>query len=238
MTALDRRSAVPLWAQLADDLRARAASGAFADRLPTEEELTSSYGVSRNTVREALRRLREDGLIQRERGRGTFLAKVEIEQPLPGHYSLARSIEAQGLDEHSEVLVTDVRAAGDAGEMLAVPPDEDVLFIERLRFAGPGPLALDRSWLPAALTRGLLEADLTRGSLYDALQDGCGVQVTSGWERITPMIPTPDERAALQLSRRQAAFAVERLTRAGARPIEWRQSLVRGDRYRFVSQWP
>jgi GntR family transcriptional regulator len=115
---------------------------------------------------------------------------------------------------------------------------DEVVYVERLRFAGPDPLALDRSWLPGSVTGGLLEVVLSHGSLYDALHDRCGLQVTSGWERITPTIPSPPERAALQLPTRRAVFAVEQLARAGAQPIEWRHSLVRGDRYRFVSQWP
>lgn len=238
MTTLDRGSALPLWAQLAEDLRAKAVAGEFSDRLPTEDELTASYGVSRNTVREALRRLRDDGIIERTRGRGTFLAKVDIEQPLAGHYSLARSIQDQGLAEHSEVRVLDTRPAGSAAEALELAPGAPVVHIERLRFAGGEPLALDRSWLPAALTTPLLAAALRHGSLYDALLDRCGLRVTGGWERITPTIPTAAERRALRLPRPHAAFDVERLTRSGDRPIEWRRSLVRGDRYRFTTQWP
>jgi len=238
VTALDRRSALPLWAQLADDLRAKAAAGEFRDRLPTEDELTARYGVSRNTVREALRRLREDGIIERTRGRGTFLAKVDIEQPLHGHYSLARSIQDQGLAEHSEVRVLDTRPAGPAAEALQLAADAPVVHIERLRFAGDEPLALDRSWLPAGLTERLLDADLRHGSLYDALLERCGLRVTGGWERITPTIPTAAERRDLRLPRPHASFAVERLTRSGDQPVEWRRSLVRGDRYRFATQWP
>jgi GntR family transcriptional regulator len=151
---------------------------------------------------------------------------------------MARATEAQGLDEHSKVLATDIRPAGDAGERLGLSPHDEVVYVERLRFAGPDPLALDRPWLPASMPDGRLYVDLSQGSLYDALHDRCGLQVTSGWERITPTIASPPERAALQLPTRRAVFAVERLTRGGAQLIEWRHSLVRGDRYRFVSQWP
>ena len=238
MTALDRRSALPLWAQLAEDLRAQAVAGAFRDRLPTEDELTVTYGVSRNTVREALRRLRDDGVIERTRGRGTFLAKVDIEQPLSGHYSLARSLQDQGLTEHSEVRILDTRPAGPAAEALELAPGEPVVHIERLRFAGDEPLALDRSWLPAGLAEPLLNADLGHGSLYDALLDRCGVRVTGGWERITPTIPTAAERRDLRQPRPHASFAVERLARSGPQAIEWRRSLIRGDRYRFTTRWP
>jgi len=140
-------------------------------------------------MREALRRLRGDGIIERTQGRGTFLAKVDIEQPLAGHYSLARSIQDQGLAEHSEVRVLDTRPAGPAAEPLELAPDARVVHIERLRLAGDEPLALDRSWLPAGLSEALLGADLRHGSLYDAVRDTCGLRVTGGWERITPTIP-------------------------------------------------
>jgi GntR family transcriptional regulator len=189
-------------------------------------------------VREALRRLREDGIIERTRGRGTFLAKVDIEPLLAGHYRLARSIQDQGLAEHSEVRVLDTRAAGPAAEPLGLGPDEPVVHIERLRFAGDEPLALDRSWLPAGLTEPLLDADHRQGSLYGALLGTCGLRVTGGWERITPTIPTSAERRDLRLPRSHASFAGERLTRSGDQPIEWRRSLVRGDRYRFTTQRP
>jgi GntR family transcriptional regulator len=238
VTELDRRSALPLWAQLAEDLRAKAMAGDFNERLPTEDELTGTYRVSRNTVREALRRLRDDGIIERTRGRGTFLAKVDIEQPLPGHYSLARSIQDQGLAEHSEVRVLDTRPAGPAAVPLDLAPDEPVVHIERLRYAGDEPLAVDRSWLPAGLAEPILDADLGHGSIYDALLEASGVRVTGGWERITPTIPSAAERRDLRLARPHACFAVERLARSGPRPVEWRRSLIRGDRYRFTTQWP
>lgn len=237
MTPLDRTNPLPLWAQLADDLRRRAATGAFADRLPSEADLVAEYDVSRNTVREAMRRLGDEGMVRRQRGRGTTLVDVPIERALPGLYSLARTIEGQGLEERSEVVAADVRPAGEAAGLLEVAPAADVVYLERLRFAGDEPLALDRSWLPADAARPLLGADLSRGSLYDALRQRCGSPVTGGWERITPAVPRGPDRAALRLPSGRAAFLLERLARSGDRPVEWRRSLVRGDRYRFTSTW-
>lgn len=237
MNGLDRTSPLPLWAQLAAELRAGIATGDFHHRFPTEEELTARYGVSRNTVREAVRRLRDEGLVERQQGRGTFVAAAEIEQPLRGLYSLARSIQASGLDEHSELVILDQRLAGDRAKLLDLAADEPVIYLERLRFAGDEPLALDRSWLPADRARPLLDADLSRGSLYDVLEHQGGARATGGWERIRSVNPTRADRAALRLPARQAALAVERLVLAGDRPLEWRESLVRGDRYSFVSEW-
>lgn len=238
MTKLDRTSPLPLWAQLADDVRRRVAAGELGVRLPSEHQLVTDYGVSRNTVREAMRRLRDEGLIDRQRGRGTTLVDVEIERTLPARFSLARNIEDRGLDEHSRVVALDVRAAADAHTALEISPDADVVYVERVRFAGNEPLALDRSWLPAVVARPLLDADLSRGSLYDALRDLCGMYVVRGSELITPVIPSRADRAALRLPRSAAAFRIERRAHSIDRAVEWRVSLVRGDRYRLASTWP
>lgn len=235
--ALDRHSPLPLWAQLLADLRARVAAGEFADRFPTDEELRREYGVSRHTVREAARHLQSDGVIVRERGRGTTLAASPVEQPLHALYSLARTAQDQGYTEHSEVLALRRCGAGEAAEPLGLGEGDEVVFVERLRYVGDEPLSVHRSWLPAARAAGLLEADLRTGSIYDALALHCGVRVTGGWERIQPELPPPGLRRLLGLADHHAVLAVERLAMAGATPIEWRRSIVRGDRYAFRADW-
>ena len=61
---LDRSYPLPLWAQIDADLRRRLRAGAFQDRFPGELELAAEYGVSRQTVRDALRRLRGEGVLR------------------------------------------------------------------------------------------------------------------------------------------------------------------------------
>lgn len=236
-STLDRRSPLPLWAQLLADLRERVAAGEFADRFPTDEELRQEYAVSRQTVREAARRLQTEGVIVRQRGRGSSLTSTLLEQPLHTLYSLARTAQDLGLSEHSEVLQLHRAEAGEAAEPLGVEPSEPVVFVERLRFVGEEPLSLHRSWLPADRAEGLLDSDLRSGSLYDALADCCGVRVTGGWERIQPELPTPDLRRQLNLPTGHAVLLVERLAMAGSVPVEWRRSFVRGDRYAFRADW-
>jgi GntR family transcriptional regulator len=229
---------MPLWAQVADDLRRRIADREFTGRFPTDQELVTEYDVSRHTVREALRRLSDDGVLERHRGRGTFLvAHPELQQPVRGMYSLASSIVAQGLDEYSHVLSRGECVDPEAAVALELPPDAPLVYVERLRFAGGEPLALDHSFLPRDAGALLLEADLTHGSLYALLTELGGIQVTGGSERITATVPDAAMRALLRLPDGQAALAIERVARAGDRAIERRLSLVRGDRYSFTSEW-
>lgn len=235
--ALDRTSPLPLWAQLLADLRRRVATGELDERFPTDEELRHQYGISRQTVREALRRLQGEGMIVRQRGRGTSLAAPPLEQPLNTLYSLARTAQDLGLREHSEVLVQQLVRAGEVAERLGLDPDDEVVLVERLRYVGDEPLSLHRSWLPATLAAGLLGADLRSGSLYDVLAACCGVRVTGGHERIRPEVPDRALRELLGLAPGSAVLVVERLATAGDTPVEWRQSMVRGDRYAFRTDW-
>ena len=92
---------MPLWSQVCDDLRRRLNANEFSGHFPGDGELMEGYKVSRHTVREAVRRLSDDGLVVRERGRGTRVISPGIEQPLGTLYSLYRSIEAQGYEQHS-----------------------------------------------------------------------------------------------------------------------------------------
>ncbi len=234
---LDRTSAMPLWAQLLRDLRSRLASGEFSDRFPTDQELVDEYGVSRHTVREAVRRIQAEGILDRRRGRGTYVRAPEFEQPLGTLYSLFRSIEAEGIGQTSVVLCRASRTEPEIAGHLGVPADAELFFLERLRLAGEEPLAVDRAWLPLPLAAPLLLADFARTALYDELASLCGVQPEAGSEVIRPIIPEPADRDQLGLGDNQAAFLIVRKTSANGRPLEWRESVVRGDLYSFRVDW-
>ena len=235
--ALDRTSPMPLWAQLEGDLKQRLESGEFSERFPTDSELVDQYEVSRHTVREAIRHLNKTGILRRERGRGTVVNVTEFEQPLGALYSLFQSIESSGVEQRSRVLALEELTEPTIAANLGFAEDEPLLFIERVRFAGDDPLALDRAWLPMSVAGALLSTDFERTALYDELEEQCGIRPDAGWERITPVLPKPDERELLKIPRGEAAFFLERMSTASGRPIEWRTTIVRGDRYRFVSRF-
>lgn len=234
---LDRSHPLPLWAQLEADLRRRLRAGAFRERFPTDREIVESYAVSRNTAREAVDRLCAEGLVERRRGRGTFVRTPEFEQPTGALYSLFRSIEAQGVTQNSRVLQLETCVDAAAAARLDLPADAELVLLSRLRCAGDQPLALDRVWLPADIARPLLGSDFHHTALYDELAARCGVTMVDGWERIRPVMPTDAERALLEQEPGQAVFMIERLGRTYDRAVEWRISLVRGDRYAFVADW-
>ncbi len=238
MTPLDRASPLPLWAQLQGQLRERIQSGEFDRHFPTDEQLVHEYGVSRQTIREAIRRLQLAGLVRRERGRGSHVSRrTELEQPLSQFYSLAASIHEQGLEERSTVLAQQVARNAAAAARLGLAEDADLVHVRRLRFAGDEPLAIDDSWLPLAIGAVLLHEDLTQGSLYEQLALQAATSATRGTERIRAASADAATRKTLALPRGEAVLVLDRLVFTDKEAVEWRQSLIRGDRFTFVAEW-
>lgn len=238
MTALDRAGAAPLWRQLQADLTARLEAGEFARSFPGEFALAEQYGVSRQTVRQALRQLRADGLVVAERGRQPRIAPTpEIRQPMGALYSLFASVEAAGLDQRSTVRKLDIRADAVIAFRLGLEGSTPLLHLERLRYAGELPLAVDRVWLPAEIAAPLLDADFTHTGLYTELAERAGVRLEHGREQIHAVIPAPAERNLLQCPPTAAAFSIHRLGHAAGRPVEWRHTLVRGDRFALTADF-
>jgi GntR family transcriptional regulator len=139
--------------------------------------------------------------------------------------------------QRSVVRYLEERRNEEAAKVLGRPPDEPLVYLERLRLADDQPVVLDCSWLPASLARPLLHVDFTRTALYHELQDRCGLRPDAGWERLRPVLPTAEQRTLLGIGARTPALAIERLASAGATPVEWRHGLVRADRFSYVARW-
>ncbi len=237
-TALDRTLSKPLWEQVHDDLERRVEAGEFAAAFPGELALAEEYQVSRHTVREALRRLRQAGVVKGERGRTSRLTgPAEIDQPLGTLYSLFAAVEAAGQTQRSVVRARDIRADGVVATRLSLEGSTPLFYLERVRLASDHPLALDRVWLPADVGAPLVTVDFTATALYDELRHRCGVALTGGQEHMRAVIPTNAERKILEMPEGVAALAIERLSFSDRRPVEWRHTLVRGDRFAVSAEF-
>lgn len=228
---------MPLWSQVLDDLRGRLLAGEFAEGFPSDAEMTRHYDVSRHTIRDAVRRLQVEGVVERARGRGTFVRQRPVEQQLGTLYSLYRSAEEQGFVQESVVRYLEVRRDAEAAAMLDCGREEPLVYLERIRRIDGRPVVLDCSWLPARLASPLLEADFSRTALYRELDARCGLRPDSGWERVRPVLPTAEQRELLGMRSRAPAYAIERVACQGSLRVEWRHGVIRADRFSFVARW-
>lgn len=230
-------AAMPLWLRVRHDLEERVRGGEFDERFPTDRELTEHYRVSRHTVREAIRSLQEDGVVVRQRGRGSFLGGSPVEQPLGTAFSLFDTIEAAGHRQTSVVLVQEIVVDTSAALNLELHPDTGLFKLERVRLADGEPLAHDVVFLPASIAAPLMEADFTATSLYEQLALRCAAAPREGTERIRPVVPDQALAARLGLPPGLPALQIDRRTRFGGNPLEWRITHVRSDRCVFRADW-
>lgn len=234
---LVRRTDQPLWAQLEAELRRRMEAGHFEHRFPTDRELVEVYGVSRHTARHAVAQLGADGIVRRSRGVGTSVDRRTFERSLGSLYSLFQVVEESGVEQRSDVRRLEITTDADAAAELGLEATAPLVHLDRVRWAGEEPLAVDRIWLPAEFAEPLLDVDFARTSLYNELDRVAGMRPNAGWERIHPAIPTEEERAALALADGEAVFEIERLGTHHGDPLEWRITTIRGDRFTLVADW-
>ena len=228
----------PLWVRVEADLRARIDEGEFQAAFPGEHALTAEYGVSRHTVREALRRIRRDGLVTAARGRAPRLAPDGVlHQPLGALYSLFRSVEDSGRTQRSHVRALDVRLDEAVATRLSLPADTALTYLERLRLANDEPLALDQVWLPAGPTSALLETDFSHTALYDELRARCAIVVSGGVEAIRAVLVDESEAGVLDLVTPAPAFLIERTGHVAGAPFEFRRTLVRSDGFALTAEY-
>lgn len=233
---------MPRYAAIEEEIRERIGSGQIrpGDSLPPELHLCRHFGVSRHTMRRALESLQRDGLITRHPGRGTFITRPpQVTQPLSGFYSFVGSLTEQGHAPRSIVLERSVvPASEESREKLGITANEHIIRLIRKRLADDAPLALEIAEIPYRLFPSLATLDLGDGSLYDALERESGLVITGAAETIRPVVLSQKEASLLEVPPGSAAFHVERLTSARDRRVEWRRSLIRGDRYLYSVQLP
>jgi GntR family transcriptional regulator len=203
------------------------------DALPSERELMARYDVSRMTVREALTRLADEGLVYRVQGSGTFVADPDTITKSLSLTSFSEDIQARRMVPGSRpVLAENIEADVNVAHDLALSPGAPVLHLERVRTADDVPMCLENVWLPLAIVGDGIDLE-TPDSLYERLEAiGAGPERADQTIRATVV----DSRVAklLGVPAHSPALLVSRVTYDGqGRAVERGNSVYRADRYDF-----
>ena len=173
--AVERRSGVALWRQIADQIRFAIGSGAFAEsgRLPPEPELAARFGVNRHTVRVAIAALVQEGVLRAEHGRGTFIReRKRLAYPIGARTRFSAGLEGQARERRGTLLrhacePADARTAA----ALAVEPGSDVIRLETLSEADGLPVSRATSFFDARRFEGFEKAYARHGSITAAFRE-------------------------------------------------------------------
>lgn len=232
--ALERAGSTPLYVQIARHLASAVEDGSLAagSRLEGEVELARAFSVSRPTVRMAIDRLAEQGLLVRRRGAGTVVVPRQVRRPVE-LTSLFDDLVAQGRVPATTVLSLEtVPAAEVVARCLGLAPGAPVLLLERLRHADGAPLGVMRNFLPPERVR--LDAErLSARGLYEMLRDQ-GLEPRVAEQTIGARAATAAESRLLHAPRAATMLTLERTAYdAGGKPVEHGRHAYRADRYRF-----
>lgn len=239
MTYLSRTSKVPLYQQLYEILSANIKHGVWrpGDLIPSEVELIEQYQVSRITVRQVLEMLVNEGLIYRQRGRGTFVAYPKIEQALVRIVSFSEDMLQRGCVPSTKTLSSGlVPAPKEIAEKLSLTKGEQLVRLERLRLADGEPMSIEVSFWVHRFYPGILDLDFTSQSLRELMDNNYGIRWLRA-KQVIRAINAPGEIAEqLEIKTHSALLYVERISYSQEEiPIEFLRIYHRGDRYSFYN---
>lgn len=234
----DRRRPEPLWRQAELALRTMIDEGQWpaGSQIPNEDRLCEMLGISRITLRHALRNLEEIGLLRREHGRGTFVRSATVVAGVRGLTSFTEEMRSLGLQTSSVLLDAQILAASpEIAEALQVAEGSSIVRLRRIRLGNGRPVGIQTSHLPAALTEGLIEVAAGLTSLYDWLRDHAGIVPVKAREVYRVGVISTEDAPHLEQPAGTPAFEVERIAFTAQGPFEYVVSTMRADRYEIRS---
>jgi GntR family transcriptional regulator len=205
-------------------------------QLPRERRIAEALGVSLAPVRQAMVDLTKEGYVDRTRGKGTFVRERKLVEKIQILGSFHGSMAQQGLAPVVRVLSSAVEPASDhVAVALRLQGRRRVWCLRRVAMLDDVPVALLAAWLPASYQKGMATRDFGEGSLYDALAEVHGVEVTSADNFVEVGRAGLEEADLLQLTPGSPLLEVVGVTRdQQERPVEFSRVLYRPEHFRFA----
>ncbi|AKE58944.1 TPA: GntR family transcriptional regulator [Raoultella planticola] len=228
-----------MYSQLASFIRHQVRLGVFRvnDKMVTENELCDILKISRTTVRLAMNELLEEGLIVRQRGKGSFIADKKINRKLNSLYNFSDSMREQGIKPHSVVLQSAIIEADEViATKLNLPEGQRKIFLlKRVRYGDDTPLLLETTAIPYNLCQGIELHDFEASSLYDVLKNQFGLNIAHATENIDAIIINKPAAHHLQCNDKvMAGYQIERISFLETGFVfEYTTSVTRADKCSF-----
>jgi GntR family transcriptional regulator len=230
----------PLYLQIQDTLLEEMAGEAYGldGKLPSERELAERFAVSRMTARQALQSLQQRGLTYTQAGKGTYVKRLPVQQPLGKLSSFTADMHDLGIVPHSRVLGAGLILA-DAliAQKLQVAVQSSVVYLKRLRIANQQPLAIETAHISHVRVPGILSRhDFSRESLYHVLEHDYGLSLAYAEQAIRADVADVEERHLLHMEEATPGpvLRINRVTFDAANaPLEYVSSVYHGAYYEF-----
>ena len=240
MEIIDKASPIPVYLQLAEILEKRIKDSSYKidSKIPPEGKLSTDFKVNRNTIRHAIELLVEKGLLEKQKGVGTFVKRKTTLHPihrLGKMTSFLDDFEMNHVNIEDRITSKDIiKANSELAEKLMIKPGEKIIRLERIRIADGTPFLLELQFYPFKDFSGLMETEI-KGSMYKLLTEQFNADLHHSIQTIRAVKPTKEIAQKLEISRAIPCIMLESLayTRNNI-CIEVLNSYYRGDRYVFT----
>jgi len=234
----------PAYQQIAADIRQRILDGDYrsGDKLPTESELMDEYGVSRIVIRNATEVLKNEGLVTKQQGSGTFVREqrplrkrlsVDLYGKRPTSSPMRRATEGEGRRSEWEWQSRRTAATQAIAERLGIEAGDEVTKTTYRFFADEQPIMLSTSFEPHALTAGTPVENPEGGPITGVVprMDSIGQHITHVTEDVNARAPRPHEAEQLDIAPGVPVITILRTYYVDDRPVETCDIVVAADRY-------
>jgi len=227
---------VPVYIQIHNEIRKEIESGKWAvgERIPSERQLSQDFDVSRMTLRQAIQTLVDEGILQRQVGSGTYVSSSKVQEKMSGTTSFTEITEGQGKKPSSKTVSYHVADPSISEiEKLKLNDGDQVLRMERIRYADNQPICFEVATLPIGIVNSLNKKDIT-SSLYKALEDKAGLKLGDATQTVSAILASEKIANFLNVKRGSAILRVRQVTTLDDdRPFEYVRSQYAGDRFEF-----
>jgi len=234
MVELTRIEGIPMYVWIREALREEITGGILkrGEKLPSEHELATKFGVSRMTVRQSIAELIDEGLLYRRHGVGTFVAFQHLERDHTRLTSFFDKAGGEGIDASASLLTLEIIPARmKVAKGLGVPVGDLVIRVKTLRFANNVPITVHDAHIPHKLFASILNENLEMQHLW-SLFEKCGYKVKRAIQRIEAREATKELARLMQIREGAPILYKERTVYAeDGTPVEFTYCYNRGDIY-------
>ncbi len=211
---------IALWRQIATRLQRDIGAGIHAPgaRLPTEQEMSHSFGVNRHTVRRALQELSRGGLVRVEQGRGSFVTEDVLDYTVEPRTRFSEWIRRHNREPSGQILeLAETAAEASVAAALGIRAGGRVVLLERLGLADGRPVSVSMHYFPSQRSRRLLDALRRYPSITEALRSVGVPDYRRQTTRVTARMPSAQEAELLRMPRNRPLLVAENVNvdRAG-----------------------
>ena len=239
MNILDPRSPKPLHVQLEEIIREKIKSGDWSEdsRIPSENELSREYGLSRMTVRSVILRLAQEGLLYRVPGKGTFVSVNKLLSRPLSHMGIREQLDKQGVESETRLIeARETEASLAVAARMGIPEGTEIFYILRVRSVKGSPLSLHMSYIPKQICPDMLTAghNFEVAQLCDILREDYGIEQDKMIETLEIVQADAMEAAHLGVRKNYPLIHVENVIyNADNVPMEYSSVLFRVDRIKL-----